>query len=70
MIEAQDDVTIRIVQRESEQDEWFNCQTNEFSSTKRVIKLVSQDDGSQLIDFYGAVDHHTYSIAACGDDSI
>ena len=69
VIEALDDVTIRMMRRESEQDEWFNCERNEPDHTKKIIKLVSQDDGSQLIDFYGAVDHF-YSIAANGDDSI
>ena len=69
VIEAFDDVTIKIIYQEKEQDEWFNCESYEEDGSKKIIKLVSQDDGSQQIEFYDPIEH-IYSIAANGEDSI
>ena len=41
VIEAIDALTIKIQVRESEQDEWFNCESNEKDHTKKIIKLIS-----------------------------
>lgn len=72
VIEFESETSIRIVQQEDGEDEWFMTETQENDGlNKKMIKLVSQDDGSQKLHFYDdSIELKDYSVKApIGDDT-
>ena len=62
VIEALSEAEIRITNQEQEEDEWFMAETEKNDAfCKVMIKLISQDDGSQKIFFYDdSIEHKDY----------
>ena len=58
--------------QEYDEDEWFMTETLDDGGFNNMIKLISQDDGSQRIYFFDeTIEHKDYSIIAPnGDDSM
>ena len=69
IIEVENDVTIRLIKPELAQDEWFCSESASEDQTKTIIKIVSQDDTSQKINFYEDIVTNC-SIAGDGEDVI
>lgn len=73
VIEAESDTFASVTQQEYYADEWFIPDTvSNANVVNDMFKLVSQDDGTQMLHFYDeTVEQKDYSIvAANGEDNI